>query len=245
MRYRAIARRLQVSWLTVERYAASDTFPEFAPRHAVPSLLDPYLRYLHQQWAQDETNASQLWREITAQGYRGGYRQVARWAQQQRLAAAIAPTPPRRGATKRRATAPPAPASTARLPSARQLAWFLIADPDDLQAEEQATLHHLQQDADTALAHGIVQRFQQMVRTRQIVLLDAWLEAAQTSGIPELHPFAKGLQQDDAAVRAALEHVASNGQTDGQVNRLKLMKRQGYGRANFDLLRKRVLATAY
>jgi transposase len=94
------------------------------------------------------------------------------------------------------------------------------------------------------LVYGLSQRFQQIVGIRAEADLDAWLSDARTSGIKELCTFASGLQQDDAAVRAALRYAASNGQTEGQVNRLKLIKRQGYGRASFDLLRKRVLAVA-
>lgn len=239
MSYRAIARQLGVAWLTVERYAEAETLPEFAPRQPLASLLDPYLRYLHQQWTEGCTNAAQLWREIEAQGYRGGYRQVARWAQQQRLAACAASD--RDAASPEEAPAVGS-ATTSALPSARQLAWLLVRDPNALEAEEQGVLAHIQQDADVACAYDLAQRFGQLVRKKQVEALDAWLEDAIRSTLPELKTFANGLQQDLAAVRAALEHSASNGQTEGQVNRLKLIKRQGYGRASFDLLRKRVLA---
>ena len=70
--------------------------------------------------------------------------------------------------------------------------------------------------------------------------LQSWIETVLTSGLPDLQRFATGLQHD-AAVRAALELPYSNGQTEGQVTRLKLLKRQMYGRASFDLLRKRLL----
>ena len=240
--YRAIARQLRVGWLTVERYAEAETLPEFAPRQPLPSLLDPYLGHLHLQWKEGCTNAAQLWREIAEKGYRGGYRQVARWAQQQRLAETPALALPRRGATPPQA-APPAPAAApTALPSARQLAWLLVRNPDDLEAEERGVLEHIQQDADIACAYDLARRFGQMVRTRDAVALDTWLADATNSTLPELKTLANGLVQDLLAVRAALEHLASNGQTEGQVNRLKLIKRQGYGRASFDLLRKRVLA---
>lgn len=74
--------------------------------------------------------------------------------------------------------------------------------------------------------------------------LDAWIEQAQDSGIDELRRFAMGLLTDHAAVQAGLTHVWSNGAVEGHVNRLKLLKRQMYGRANFDLLRRRVVRTA-
>lgn len=243
MRYRAIARQLRLGWLTVERYAEAETLPAFAPRQPLESLLDPYLRHLHQQWKEGCTNAAQLWREIEAQGYRGGYRQVARWAQHQRLADAQAPAPSQSGAMQLDTTvAPAASAAATALPSARQLAWLLVRNPDDLEAEDRNLLQHIQQDAEVVCAYKLAQRFGQIVRTKQAEALDAWLGDAMSSTLAELKTFANGLRQDLGAVRAALEYAASNGQTEGQVNRLKLIKRQGYGRAGFDLLRRRVLA---
>lgn len=80
-----------------------------------------------------------------------------------------------------------------------------------------------------------------MLRNRQVEKLDDWLRQATTSGVRELRRFALGLVQDEAAVRAALSQKWSNGQVEGQVTKLKLLKRQMYGRAKFDLLRARVL----
>jgi len=241
--YRAIARQLGVSWRTVERYAQAETVPEFAPPQPLPSILDPYLRFLHTRWVAGGRNGAQLWREIQAQGYGGGYRQVARWTQQQRLAeqatppGAVPPEPSER-------SEPSGTGAPRALPTPRALTWTLVRAPADLDAHEQAVLAYVQQDAEMTVVYGLSQRFQQIVRTRAEVDLDAWLTDVRTSGIKELCTFASGLQQDDAAVRAALGYAASNGQTEGQVNRLKLIKRQGYGRASFDLLRKRVLAVA-
>jgi transposase len=94
---------------------------------------------------------------------------------------------------------------------------------------------------DVARAEPLVQGFQTMLRERQVDQLEAWLKQAQGCGVRELRRFALGLRQDYAAVRAALEYSWSQGQTEGQVNRLKQIKRQMYGRAKFDLLRLRVL----
>jgi transposase len=71
-----------------------------------------------------------------------------------------------------------------------------------------------------------------------------WLEEAQSCGVPAVETFAIGLQKDEAAIRAALTMPWSSGQAEGQINKLKLIKRQMYGRANFDLLRRRVLLAA-
>lgn len=83
-----------------------------------------------------------------------------------------------------------------------------------------------------------------MLREKRVEALPAWLESAQTSSIRELRQFAQGIERDRAAVEAALSRPESNGQTEGHVTRLKLIKRQMYGRAKFDLLRVRVIHAA-
>jgi transposase len=81
-----------------------------------------------------------------------------------------------------------------------------------------------------------------MIGNRQVEHLDAWLEQASASGFPELVSLATGIKRDYAAVAAALSLPYSTGPVEGNINRLKLIKRSMYGRANFDLLRQRVLA---
>ena len=95
-----------------------------------------------------------------------------------------------------------------------------------------------------ATAYQLAQQFMAMIRKRTVNMLDTWLEASTNSQIVDLQNFATGIQQDYRAIRAALETEWSNGQTEGQVNRLKCLKRQMYGRAKFDLLRQRVLFRA-
>ena len=90
-------------------------------------------------------------------------------------------------------------------------------------------------------AYTLGQAFIAMVKARDVVAFEPWLTHTATVDLPELHSFAAGLERDGAAVRAALTLPYSNGQVEGQVNRLKLIKRMAYGRANFDLLRQRVL----
>jgi transposase len=92
-----------------------------------------------------------------------------------------------------------------------------------------------------ATAYELAQRFVLMVQSRQADQLDPWLVDAQASAISQLRTFAKGLLKDYPAIRAALTVEWSNGQVEGQVNRLKVIKRDMYGRAKFDLLRLRVL----
>ena len=89
--------------------------------------------------------------------------------------------------------------------------------------------------------HPLAQSFGQMIRERQADKLDAWLAEAEASGLPDLRNFATSLHRDYAAVQAGLSLPGSQGQVEGQVNRLKVIKRSMYGRGNFDLLRRRVL----
>ena len=122
------------------------------------------------------------------------------------------------------------------------IAQLFLKPPDDLAAPEQTDLAQLKR----LCPHGetiyqLTQRFVRMVRQQQPDELPAWLQAANTPQLPEFQRFVHGLRQDYSAVVAALSLKWSNGQVEGQVNRLKLVKRQMYGRASFDLLRQRVL----
>ena len=83
-----------------------------------------------------------------------------------------------------------------------------------------------------------------MIRRRAAGLLPDWLARAEAAPSPEVRGFAAGVRQDEAAVSAALQEEGSNGQVEGKVNKLKTTKRAQYGRATFDLLRRRVLHAA-
>jgi len=111
-----------------------------------------------------------------------------------------------------------------------------------LRVEEQETLVKLCQiNLEVTLAYELVQQFAQMLRSRTGESLDAWLAQVENSNLPELQSFASGIEKDKEAVRAGLTWWISNGMVEGHVTKLKLIKRQGYGRAGFPLLRKRVL----
>jgi transposase len=125
------------------------------------------------------------------------------------------------------------------------MAYSLLRRPEQRTETEQTQLLQIQQ-ADPLLATLAThtETFAQMVRERAAEQLDPWLAGVLASPWRELKRFAQGLRQDDAAVKAALTSRYSNGPTEGQVNRLKLFKRQMYGRAQLDLLRQRVLYAA-
>jgi transposase len=105
-------------------------------------------------------------------------------------------------------------------------------------------LSRLQQPPEVQQASALAQDFQAMVRQRKPDAFAGWVQACADSGIAKLQSFAKGLMQEEASIRAALREPWSSGQVEGQVNRLKVLKRQMYGRAKFDLLRQRVLHAA-
>jgi transposase len=96
--------------------------------------------------------------------------------------------------------------------------------------------------AQVTAACQLVQAFAQMLRKRDASALDPWITEATMSTVPELRTFAQGIRRDQAAVLAALTYEWSQGQVEGKVHRLKLLKRQSYGHAGFELLRHRVLA---
>ncbi len=129
------------------------------------------------------------------------------------------------------------------MPTLRTLSWRILARPGKLEEREQAqvkTVCQVHEDVD--LAATLAQEFATMVRERDGSKLDAWLERASASGIPAVRNFAASLRQDYGAVKAALTLPWSNGPTEGNINRLKMLKRQMYGRAKVDLLKQRVLA---
>jgi transposase len=137
----------------------------------------------------------------------------------------------------------PLPPAKQRL-TVRQAVLLFLRRPDDLKPAQQRVLNRLcALDATIATAYRLAQDFAAIVRERRNERLDAWVADATQAEVKHLRRFALGLQ-DDPAVRAGLSEAWSNGQTEGQVHKLKLVKRQMYGRAGFELLRRRVLAAA-
>jgi len=223
---RQVARQLHLHRQTVARYQAHDELP----RHLAPQNISKaaaFLPYIQQRLNDQDCTLKQIFHEIQSMGFTGSY--VSLW----RAVGHLRPTDRRK--SERQGTPPP-PFSP------RQAMWLLVRSEEQLDREQvywRETL--LQHSPQAAHAYPLVQRFVQMVKQRQPEVLDAWLSDALRSEVPQLIHFARGLRQDYAAVKAALEFPWSNGQAEGQITRLKLIKRQMYGRAKFDLLRLRVL----
>jgi transposase len=232
----AMARELGMSRRTIERWNKIDGFPERKPRRRPVNPLAPYADYLSQRWDQGCRKGLQLWRDVCEQGYRGP--RSAIWPVVHRL---------RQGLTPIGETDLPARRRLIRRPlSPRRMAgvWLRRA-ADRTEAEQRALRRLLELAPEARLAFNLSERFTSFLREGHAAALGPWLEDAASSGLPEFRSFATGLQRDKAAIVAAISSPYSNGQTEGQVTKLKLLKRSMYGRASFELLRRRVLLAAY
>jgi transposase len=222
-----IARACGLSRHTVRHWLRTQTRPPDQRGYRGAGKIDPYMADLHARLAEGCTNQSRLWREIREQGFTGTRALVAKWLHTH-------------GTDQRGlAPAPPSP-----LPPARQLAWLLVQAEDQRTADEQARGERLQQHEELMQMQALVQQGREMIRQRHADALDAWRRACRTSSIVALQNFVDVLQRDYAAVKAALTSPWSNGPVEGHINRLKLIKRSGYGRMKLDLLRQRVLYNA-
>jgi transposase len=237
----AIAQQVGLSRRTVQRYLQSPTFPERQPRHGRDgSILDPYKATLLAGWNSGCRNGSHLFRTIRRQGFQGQYGIVALYVRRMRQAQGLAPG--------QRRSAQPLPTVTemARRPlTPRRATSLVLRPPDRYTPEDHQQLAQLTGHSPT-LAEAVVlaQDFAGLIRRRQPAQLEPWLRRAATSPLPPFRRFAKGLRADLAAVEAAVTLPWSQGPIEGHINRLKMLKRQMFGRAQLDLLARRFLLVA-
>ena len=216
---------------TVSHYVHAIDFPERAKPHVDDRKIAPFVAHLRQVWEQGCHNIAQLYRQIKEQGYSGTYQGVYGYLLRAQLVVTGLPRAPT--------------LSTLATPSARSSTWMLLLEEKPRQAQEEAFIRVLCEiSPEISQARKLALEFFSIVRNRHAGELDTGIARVEQSGLSELQSFAHGLVRDKAAVIAALSEPWSNGQTEGQVNRLKLIKRSKYGRANFDLLRARVLPMA-
>ena len=229
---RHIARDLALSRNTVRRWVRGEQPELHRPRmHS----LDPWRSALERRWAEGCRNGARLWRDLRDAGFKGGMRVVTEWANRQRL------LEPERQFGAAPALTPQRLRQPAAYP-ARRVARMLTADLPSLAEPDRAYVERLLGLSPAlAAARDLALRFGALVRACSVDALTPWLADAEDS---ELRGFAAGLRQDEQAVRAALTLPWSSGQVEGQVTRLKLVKRQGYGRAKLDLLRARLVRAA-
>jgi transposase len=195
--------------------------PDVRPRRKRQSDFDSYAPYVLKRWEQGERNGTHLWQEIAAQGYPGSQRMVYRFLKTLKTHEIEAS------------------AQDSRLPhsSSRAAISLFMRHPDKLEEIEQEHLTAFRQAAPSLeRTYQLVQDFLAMMRQREGERLDAWLTQVQESELPELESFAQGVEQDKAAVQAGLTLAINNGQVEGQVTKIKLIKRMMYGRAEFPRL---------
>ena len=233
---KAIATHVGRNRRTVKKYLQASTFSERQPRRRRhPTLLGPYKAYLLERWNAGCHSALELCREIQSQGFRGQYSVVANYVSRFR--------PAQGRVCKHRASGSPATIIEADKPlTPRGATWLVMRREAKLNDDEKQQLARLQdQEGEIAEAITLTQDFAALVRQRQPDTLDTWLERAIASCLQPFQSFAKGLREDYAAVKAGVTLPWSTGPVEGQINRLKMLKRQMYGRAKIDLLRQRVV----
>lgn len=219
-----IAEALGLDRKTVRRYAHAAT-PEDVPvgSNHRESRVQPHLAYLHQRWNEGCTDAVRLCGEIRALGYRGSERTVRRHLQTLRAAGLPAPT-------------------TSQELTVRQATRLLTSHPEHLDDDSTLRLKDLlTRCPELDAVADCVRTFAEMMTERRGQGLADWLGRAHATGFPALSSLARGLRQDSAAVTAGLTLEWNSGRVEGNVNRIKRIKRDGYGRAGFDLLRLQIL----
>ncbi|OPC76735.1 transposase [Embleya scabrispora] len=220
---RAIERQLRMTSRTV-KLLADAAAPEDLFRgqwQGRPSVLDAYKPYLDDRWNQGCTNACKLWEEIVPLGYRGSYQRVSAYLRAKRLSP-DSPTP-----------TPPSP---------RTVAGWILRHPDFLDEAARLRLKAVLANCPEINAlTGHVRSFARMLTERRGHQLPDWLDAVRHDDLPALHTLAAGIDRDRDAVIAGRTLPWNSGVVEGHVNRIKMLKRQMFGRAGFALLRKRVL----
>lgn len=220
---RSIQRQLGMTYRTVQRFADAprpeDLFTGQWQNRA--SILDEYKPYLDDRWSEVCTNAWKLWEEIIPLGYKGSYGRVRAYLQLKRTS--------------------PRPVA-ARPPSPRSVAGWILRRPEKLSESEQLQLKTVSANCtEIAALTCHVRSFATMLTERKGERLPDWIDAVRQDDLPSLHTLAAGLERDRDAVIAGLTMSWNSGVVEGHVNRIKMLKRQMFGRAGFSLLRKRVL----
>ena len=188
------------------------------------SSIEAYLPLLDDLWNSGCRNGAELWRRLQAKGFRGALRVVSEWA------------------TRRRRADRASDQQLQKVPPARKIARLMTAARHHLSKADTIVVAAI--EAGTPLlvkARDLIDRFHGMIRKKTTPDLEPWIADADTS---LLASFASGIRRDNAAVRAAIAEPWSNGQTEGQITKLKLVKRQMYGRAKLDLLQARLIKAA-
>jgi hypothetical protein len=187
--------------------------------------LEEFKPYLQQRWIDGATNATQLLDELKIRGYRGSYGIL-------------------RDHLRTFRTVGPVPRPAPTPPSVRRVTGWIMTDPQNMDPDDQRQLEGiLARSAGLTALAGHVGSFATMMCQLRGHELEAWMAAVEADDLPALHSFVLGIRRDQDAVTAGLSLPWNSGPVEGHVNRIKMLKRQMYGRAKPDLLRKRILLT--
>jgi transposase len=244
-----IAHELPASRTFVAKAIASNELPELRRNPHGRSVLNPWLRCLEDKFQAGLRNARQFWRELQSQGFTGSYERVHDWVRFRRDQELHlkSNTQTASDTNLELANAKVVPDIAFQLEktrgfSARQLAFLLLLPLNKLSTDDHKVLTALQTTIpDVIKARELVTNFKTLIDSRDAKQLETWFGQMKASGLPDLVSFAKALEREQKPLKAMITTCYSNGRSEGHVNRLKMIKRQGYGRAGFDLLRKRVL----
>lgn len=220
-----ISRSLRLDRKTVRRFASTASVEELLvkQRDGRPGQLERFKPYLRERWNHGCTTATVLLAEIRELGYGGSYPALTRYL---RLFRTVGSAPP----------------STPAPPKVRDVTRWMLQHPDDLDDRDRYRLKEiLARSSALERLSFHVSSFAEMMMGRHGERLDAWIAAVEADDFPHLHSFTAGLKRDHAAVVNGLTMEHSSGAVEGAVSRLKSIKRSMYGRAKFDLLRKKVL----
>ena len=224
---KAISRELSIQTKTIRRWLRAGQFPERKPPHRRPPKVTEFADYLQARWNEGCHNASRLYHEIRQKGYTGKRSMVARFV------------------SGWRTTGKPTAAQTPQRIAPKHAAILATRAADQVTDEQQKLFDKIaKQCPDAVPLRQFSIDFRDALSTSEAWRMEGWIELAKRCQFGPLVRFAYGLQKDIDAVNAAVETSWSTGQVEGQINRLKMIKRQMYGRAGFDLLRARVLPYA-
>lgn len=230
----AISKALKMSRMTVYKYVGAESFPKQAARKSRGSILDKYLPYINQRFAQGCNNINQIYREVVKEGYKGKRAMVRRYVG--RLKKSLSEL------TKEEKLKILGANIKFKTPSTKQAMWLLIGKSKELEPIEKVFIEQLcKLEPKVAKLKVMADSFQEIIRHKLSHKLDDWFSDAQKSEVTEIKTFAKALEKEKAEFLAALQYPWSTSPVEGHINKLKMLKRQMFGRANLDLLEAKLL----
>lgn len=234
----AIAQEVGVNIRTVQRFLARPDFPKKSQNAALEqSILAPYKQQILAWWNADIRRPNVLMTLLKPVGYKGSKRTLQRYISRLRSAQGLPPS-------RVRVTQPLPTVVDLQTPSLtpRRAAYLLVSKPENREPDDTALLENLaSQHSDIERLIDLADEFLQLLRQRKADAFDGWVLKALTCKIQPLQRFAEGLLDDYDAVKASMSTEVSNGPIEGLNNKLKMLKRQMYGRAGLDLLAKRFI----